>query len=157
MNKNSLTKLNKLVDDILAGNRTVLIPPGIFYVATSIGLLLIASVFLMGGTLSLFASFITVKQTAAAQLISVFPIVICVLFPSFMLFQGKKQYLKIKFFYIDFIVLYSIISLAWAGITTGTFWMPFIVSCALGLTARLIVRSTPYKLCLEFFYLLKKT
>ncbi len=102
MNKNSLTKLNKLVDDILAGNRTVLIPPGIFYVATSIGLLLIASVFLMGGTLSLFASFITVKQTAAAQLISVFPIVICVLFPSFMLFSGKKAIFENKVFLYRF-------------------------------------------------------
>ncbi|MFK5947350.1 MAG: hypothetical protein QM500_01105 [Methylococcales bacterium] len=73
MNENALVELNKLVDDILAGHRTVIFPPGILYVAISIVLLLVASVFFMGGSLSLFASTFTVEQTATAQLVSVAP------------------------------------------------------------------------------------
>lgn len=110
----------------------------------------------MGGTLSLFANFMTVKQTATAQLISTLPIIACVIFPSFMLFQGKKQFLKIKFYYINFILIYSLISLVWAGIDTATLWMPFVISSGLSFIALLIVHSAPYKLCREFFYLLKK-
>lgn len=109
MEGGKLGKLKALTDSIRAGQRVVLLPPGIFVVVASIFLLLFTTVLLVGSMISLLGRELLPQHKALIQFSSFFLIIVFIISPSFMLIQGKKKFIKRKYYYSLSVILVGVL------------------------------------------------
>ncbi len=160
MTSASLTELKELTDSIKAGERVILLPPGIFTLIAIIGLLITATVTFFGSSISIFASEVEIPIKVAIQFTSMGIFLIFVIFPSLMVFQGNKRFSTLSIFYsISLLILSLLLTLAAVTnlINSDASITPLLISFVSSLLAYILLRSTSFLLLKEFFYYLKKT
>jgi len=159
MKATSLDNLKVLTDSIKAGERVVLLPPGIFSLIAIIVLLIVATVTLTGSFISIFASTADVSIKAGIQFSSMGVIFLFIIFPGLMIFQGNKKFTAWSYYYAIVLVLASslFIAIKVLELFNASFSIEPVLICFLtSLTSLLLLRSSSFILLKEFFYLLKK-
>lgn len=155
----SLDNLKVLTDSIKAGERVVLLPPGIFSLITIIILLIVATVTMTGSLISVFASTVDVSIKAGIQFSSMGVIFLFVIFPSLMIFQGNKKFTAWPHYYSIVLVMTSslLIAIKLLALFNASFSIEPVLFCFFAsLASLLLLRSSSFILLKEFFYLLKK-
>jgi len=159
MNNTTTEHLKELTDSIKAGERVVLLPPGIFSLVAVVILLIIASVALVGSLISIFASGEAPSFKAGIQFSSMLVIFIFVIFPGLMIFQGKKSLSLWMFFYASVVLIASsfLIIINMSHFLNYNFSnTPLLFSLIFSLSSLYVMRTGSFHTLKEFFYLLKK-
>lgn len=159
MDETSLNKMKALTENIKSGKRVVLLPPGIFALILSVVLLIASTVTFFGSVLSLYFNNIDVSYKAIIQFGAMLILVVMVIFPALMVFQGKKKFAGWSAVYALLIcglslLIFILKSFEHPGVN---FAPPLTISFIGGLLAYFVIRSKSYSLLQEFFYLLKQT
>jgi hypothetical protein len=159
MEKTSHNEIKALTDSIKSGKRVVLLPPGIFALILSVGLLIASTVTFFGSLIALYFNDIDVSYKAIIQFGAMLILIIIVIFPALMVFQGKKNFASWSAIYALLICGLSllILILNLLGYPGGYVEQPLAISFVTGLLAYFVIRSKSYRLLQEFFYLLKQT
>lgn len=157
MKTSQLKELENIVASVKSGQQFVLFPPGIIVVIVSIITLIVATVLLTGGLISNFAADILPSQKAIIQFIAILCILVFIILPNLLLFKGRKKYIKIQYYYSIAMVFVSGLVLLNQVLSHSQIILLFILSLVCALIAERLMKSNTYLLCMEFYYLLKKT
>lgn len=155
----ALNDLKALTDSIKEGKRVVMIPPGIFSLILLILLLITSTVTFFGSAISIFAADTETSIKASIQLASLVLLFIFVIFPSLMIFSGKKQFSIISLYYAVAILFISCLILAGAfanQVSIQNSLTPLVICIASCVASIFVYKSPSFLLIKEFFYLLKK-
>lgn len=153
MKEKKLTELELLTDDIVGGKRTVLFAPGLWSVIATILLLLVSTVLLSGSLISIYGSEMENSSKAIYQLAGLFSIFLFVILPGLLLFRGYRASKLVKLVYALTLAVICTISIVLGG--GNSHMMPLLISLGTSLSGGVLVNSSAYKLCSEFYYLLR--
>lgn len=154
MPDDKLPELEQLTDSIVRGERVVLFAPGLWTLIATILLLIVATVLLSGSLVSICCSDAPAPQKAAYQFSGLAMLLVFVIIPSLLVFRGLKQFHRIKLGYGVLLSLVGIYSLLVIRPETHLFPLSLgLISAAVGIV---LVRSPPYQLLCEFYYLLRR-
>ena len=153
MNENQFTELQKLTDSIVRGERTILFAPGLWSVIAVILLLVVSSVTVSAGLISICCINADAPEKAAFQGLGMGMILVGVILPGLLLFRGVKLARSISLGYSLILVIVSVVGILMADDNKST--QPFYLSLLAAAVAFFLVRSSFYIVCSEFYYLLQ--
>lgn len=153
MEENSLTELEKLTDSIVRGERVVLFAPGLWAVITTIFLLLFATVLLSASLISIYGSGLELSNKAIYQFTGLVFVLLFVITPGLLLFRGHRSSRRIKLYYSVALALINITSIF--AVNENNHLIPLLISLGASLLSFFLINSPAYRLCSEFYFLLK--
>lgn len=153
MRDKRLKELESLADSVVSGERVILFAPGLWSVVATIFLLLCSTILLSTSLISIYGSEIELSHKAIYQLIGLIFIFLFVILPGLMLFRGHKGFRNINSIYSFSLVLISITNIIWAG--SNGHLIPLLISLGAASLGFFLINSPAYKLCSEFYFLLK--
>lgn len=160
INDSRLAELQALVKEIKSGQRVVIFPPGLWAFLLAIFAAIVALVTCVGPMISLFAAGAEPSAKAGMQFGGLLALVVGVVFPSLMVFQGKKQFIGILrgFAAVLAVIALVVILLITSGVISAgmDYRPPLILSLVLSSTTFILAASVPYRLLSEFYFYLKQ-
>ena len=72
-----------------------------------------------------------------------------------MLIQGKKKYIKLKYYYSLSVIVVGVLMILLNGAKGNDQVIPLYMAVLGGVSSFVLIKSSAYALCREFYYLLK--
>jgi hypothetical protein len=151
-----LTELQKVADEVRAGKRVILFPPGQLYFVTTI----IISLAAFGLSAALVSAALTLGLEslvrAKAQFFSVFLVIPLIVFPGIMIIRGKKRFASLlRGSFIIYLVIASFMIARALLFGDYRFIFPYSLIFSLSLLGLWVSYRPGFYLYCEFFYLVK--
>lgn len=161
LNDTRLAELQTLVEEIKTGQRVVVFPPGLWAFLLSIFAAIVALVTCVGPLISLFAVGASPGMKAGMQFTGLLALLIGVVFPSLMVFQGRKQFIALLRGFAAILAVTALVvifSVSFGFISADMDYRPpLILSLVTSAMAFLLPASVPYRLMSEFYFYLKQS
>lgn len=151
--------LEELVQEIKAGKRVILFPPGMLsflgVVFTSIPATVLCSVVLINA----FAKHTALPIQAGLQFCGILFLLVFTVVPGLLLFRGKKKAAAVMRFTLKLLALTSLLLmiLSFTDSNPSFFQLPITLSLGVSIFGVWISHTPQFQLITEFFYLLRKT